>query len=313
MVVEQLEQRTFQKFAQSDYLLSWLEAFITDRKSRGYSKGTLVFYNVKMRLFAKYCESCLITQIDQITSNDIRQFLLELENKGHNPGGVHAFFRCVRAFLRWYESEAEPENWKNPIKKVKAPKVPQEILEPVELDAVQALLSTCEPSTFIGLRDKALLMALLDTGCRANELISIDDQDVDTISGAILIRCGKGHKPRSVFIGKATRKALRVYLKHRSDNNPALWVTIERERLTYGGLRQVIRRRSFLAGIKTPSIHSFRRGFAINCLRNGADLVSVSRLLGHTGLEMTKRYLSQVDDDLAEAHQRASPVDNSGL
>jgi site-specific recombinase XerD len=308
----QLDQLTLTKYSQSTYLPSWIEAFILAKKTEGASNKTLQFYREGLGKFAAYCETRVISQVDEISAIDLRFWLLDLETKGHNPGGVHAAFRCIRAFLRWYEGEAEPEGWHNPILKIQAPKLPMKLLSPVEISTVSQMVKTCNNS-FSGLRDKALLLALLDSGCRANELLSIDQVDIDLITGQIIIQKGKGSKVRVVYIGKATRRAIRAYLKARNDNNHALWVTDEAERLTYSGLRQVVRRRAARLGIKTPSIHSFRCAFAINLLRAGTDVVSVSRLLGHSGLEMTRIYLKQNVDDLAEAHRRGSPVDNSGL
>ena len=122
---------------------------------------------------------------------------------------------------------------------MKAPKIPIQPLEPVELEDVSALVKTCKSGSFLDYRDKALLMFLLDTGARAREVLQIDIQDVDLVSGATFIQRGKGGKPRTVFLGKASRKTLRTYLKHRQDYHPALWVTDEGDRLEYGNANLV--------------------------------------------------------------------------
>ena len=95
------------------------------------SVGTIHFYIVKLKSFCYFCDSQAITNIDQLTPDIIRQYLFYLEQTGHNPGGIHACYRTLRTFLYWWEAEYEPENWKNPIRKVKAPKVPTEPLQPV--------------------------------------------------------------------------------------------------------------------------------------------------------------------------------------
>jgi integrase/recombinase XerD len=303
-------QRTISVLEQETNLHTWAEAFLVDRKVGGCSPGTLSFYREKLTKFLDYCEAQVITNVLEITPNFIRQYLLYLDDVGHNPGGVHAHFRTLRTFLNWWEDEFEPDAWKNPICKVKAPKLAIQPLEPVELDVVRAMLHTCERGTFFGVRDKAILLALLDTGVRAQEFININIDDVDTVRGAILIRQGKGGKPRTVFLGNKSRKALRTYLRSRQDNSTALWVSKRNERLTYWGLRQIIRRRAEKAVVEEPSLHSFRRYFAITMLRNGTDLVTLSRLLGHTDLQVLERYLKQIPDDLQEAHQNSGPVDN---
>jgi len=102
------------------------------------------------------------------------------------------------------------------------------------------------------------------------------------------------------------------YLRHRGDQpeDATLWATSEAKRLTYSGLVSMLRRRSKKAGVPAPMPHAFRRAFAILSLRNGADVYSLQRLMGHSDLQVLRRYLKQTDADLGEAHRRTGPVDN---
>ena len=305
--------RTTVKNLHQDNLVDWANQFYQSKKVEGVSAYTLTFYKQQLGHFLRYCDGQVLTCIEEITPNVIRQFLLWHEETGHNPGGLHAAFRVLRTFLLWYESEAEPEDWKNPIRKIKAPKVPTLLLDPVEVSDVSSLVSACQNRSFQDCRDKALLLFLLDTGARAREVLQVDIEDVNTVSGEVLIRQGKGQKPRSVFLGKASRRAIRSYLKRRKDNHPALWITDESERMTYGGLRGMLARRSKQAGVKAPSLHSFRRAFAINMLRAGVDVFSLQKLMGHADLQVLRRYLAQTTEDIAQAHRMGSPVDNNKL
>jgi len=306
-------QGTISETLVDDYLLTWLEAFIIDRKAQGVSEGTIHFYTIKFKSLVKYCDSKIIKEVQQITPPVIRDYLLWLENKGHNEGGRHAHFRAIRAFLKWYEDELEPDNWRNPIDKLKAPILPKEQLNPISNFTLTALLNTCKIDSFSDCRDKAILYCLLDTGVRAGELLAINLEDINQISGEILIRSGKGRKPRTVFIGKKSRKEVRRYLKHRHDNNHALWISHIRfggERLTYWGLRSMLRRRSEKAGVETPQLHAFRRAFAISMLRKGVDVFTLSKLMGHESIDVLKYYLKQSTEDVELAHKRFGPVDN---
>jgi integrase/recombinase XerD len=299
-----------------DYLLTWMEAFLIDRKAAGVAKGTLQFYRTKLKLFSGYCEAQVVKQVSQITPTFIRQYLLYIEGTGHNPGGRHAAYRAIRTFLFWYEEEVEPEGWSNPIRKVKAPKVPTVLIEPVSIETVSKMIKVCERGTFTGDRDTAILLCLLDTGARATEFLDINIEDVNQTCGDILIRQGKGSKPRIVYIGKQSRKALRRYLKHRKDNNSALWVSHPRfdlERIKYDGLRAIIRRRSLDADVVAPSLHDFRRAFALSMLRNGTDIFTLAKLMGHEGISVLQRYLKQTNLDTEETPRRAGQVDNAGL
>jgi site-specific recombinase XerD len=310
------EQGTLSKTLVNDYLLTWLEAFMIDRRAQGVSQGTLHFYEVKFKSFIRYCENEYIKNIQQITPTILREYMLWLEAAGHNPGGRHAHYRALRCFLYWYQDEVEPEGWKNPIKKVKAPIKPDEVLEPVSIESINKLVNTCSGDSFTDLRDKAILLSLLDTGARAGEFLEIDLVGINQAMGDILIRSGKGGKPRTVFIGKQTRKSIRKYLRKRHDSSPALWITCSShgsKRFSYWGLRSMIKRRSKLAGINSPSLHDFRRAFALALLREGVDVFTLAKLMGHSSIDVLKNYLKQTTEDTAIAHRRHGPVDNAGL
>jgi site-specific recombinase XerD len=309
-------QRTLQVSNVDDYLLTWLEAFLIDRKAAGVATGTLRFYRQKIKLFSDYCDAQAVKRIGQITPSFLRQYLLYLEEYGHNAGGRHAAFRTIRAFFLWYEDEVEPEGWSNPIRKVKAPRVPLEPLEPVSFETVTLMIKACPRNTFTGDRDAAILLCLLDTGARASEFLSVNLDDINQARGDILIRQGKGRKPRTVYIGKQSKRALRRYLNHRRDDCTALWVTHPRfgsERLSYDGLRGILTRRAQHAGVEEPSLHDFRRAFALSMLRNRTDIFTLAKLMGHEGITVLQRYLKQTNLDTEEAHRRAGPVDNAGL
>lgn len=303
-------QGSIEEITLNDSLSYWIESFLFDRKSQNMAPGTLFFYQVKLRTFLKYCDGQQITRLSQLDSNELRRFMAWLEGTGHNPGGRHALYRAIKTFLLWYENEVEPDNWKNPIRRVKAPRVPTEPLDPAPIEDIQAMEMTCDNS-FMGRRDKALLLALLDTGARATEFLNINLEDIDLVTGAILIRQGKGRKPRTVFLGAKTKRSIRTYLKHRIDSSPALWISVDNlTRLTYSGLKWIIIRRAKLAKVKPYGLHAFRRQFAISMLRNGVDVVTLSRLMGHTSLAVMKKYLKQINSDLQDAHIKGGPVDH---
>ena len=121
------------RLSQQDYLAILIESFLIDRRSQGLAIGTISFYKKKLQYFLSYCESQAVTQISQINPDLIRRYILNL-GETHNPGGVHACFRSLRILLLWVElEEIMPTDWRNPIRKVRAPKLPIEPIEPVAL------------------------------------------------------------------------------------------------------------------------------------------------------------------------------------
>jgi site-specific recombinase XerD len=252
----------------SDDLKTWIDAFLVDRKAQNLSRTTIYFYQKKTRLLKQFTDQNGIRTMAELRPEVLRSYLLWLEETGHNPGGAHGCYRTLRTFLLWYEDEAAIEGWKNPIHKVKAPRLSKEALAPVELDVVAAMVEAC-PDDQLGIRDKALML-LLDTGARAIEVCGMDTDVFDKVNGAIVIPHVKGGKTRTVFLGKKARKALRVYLRSRSDRDPALLLSRSGERLTYAALEQSLEQAAGRAKIKRPTPHMFRRALALNCLADSA-------------------------------------------
>jgi integrase/recombinase XerD len=297
-----IDQRTL---LGDDYILIWVEAFLKERTAQNLAKGTVKFYKDKLSNFIKFLDSQEIKYITQITPNIIRDFLLVLEESGHNAGGVHAHFRVIRTWLRWYWDEVEPEG-KNPISKVKAPRVPVEPIEGISNDDFDVMISACKTNTFYGERDITILQVLLETGIRAKELLDLDIRDVNLMDSSIFIKKGKGRKPRMVFIGKKVRKQIRKWLKIRvidADDTNALFINRNEERMVYPTLRQILRRLALKANIKEPSPHDFRRAFCLECLRKGLSEITIARLMGHTTTQLIGRYAKQTMRDLGNSYK----------
>lgn len=158
-------------------------AFLVDCQARRLAPSTVQRYGRELRLFRLWAEGQPVTAVQDITPDLLRRYLLHLAET-RNPGGQHIAYRVLKTFLRWYEREHEPPDWKNPIAKVQAPKLPQDPLPPVPLADLRAMLATCERRTFAGDRDRAALLCLLDSGCRAGEFLALDIADVDLAGGS---------------------------------------------------------------------------------------------------------------------------------
>ena len=293
------------------YLATIIENFLTARKSENLRPKTLEFYHRNLKKFEHYCDTQLIKSVNQITVNTIRSFIAWLEDIGHQPGGRHAHYRSVRVFLNWCELEEDVDDWVNPFstRRLHAPRVDEKLLEPVNIEDVRAILDTCDRS-FIGIRDRAIFYFLLDTGIRAGELRNLKIKDVSLMDRSVEIHLTKNHTPRIGFMCRETKKVLRFYLKLRTDNEPYLFVTTrDPGRITYDGLRAIVATRAIKAGVPNPTIHAFRRTFAITMLRKGVNVFQLQRLMGHSSLTVLMRYVKQMREDLKEAHQIGSPVE----
>ena len=288
-----------------------IEEFLIDRQARNLSAKTLSWYSHSLKLFTDYSAGHGIKATTAITPQHIRRFLIYLQ-KDHNEGGVHNIFGALRSYLRWFATEYTPEGWPNPLAKVETPKRTQELEQPITLDDFKLLIATCESKTFTGDRDKAMLLFLLDSGVRHQELTDLQVGDVDLNTGQVIVKRGKGRKGRVVFIGAKTKRALLAYFRHypNRNNDSPLWLTRDREQLSKSGIREIVRRRALQAGIDEPGLHDFRRAFALNYLRNGGDVITLQRLLGHANLTIINRYLNLLADDLKAGIAKHGVVDN---
>lgn len=283
-----------------------VEAYLTDCQIRNLARRTVAIYRHHLEAFLAWYGP---HDTGAITPRDVRRYMLHLQEAGHNPGGQHQAYRVLRTFFRWLVAEGDLAE--SPMKRIGAPQVKDDPLDPVPLNDVSAMLKACEGRGLLALRDTALLLALLDTAARASELLSANVGDLDVQAGVLMLRVTKNGKARAAFLGTRARRAVLRYLRARGNPGPAapLWATNKGGRLSYWGLRQVLRRRAEQAGVPAPSAHAFRRASLLALLRNGADVFSVQRLAGHADLSTTRRYLKLLQSDLAEAHRQHSPVD----
>jgi integrase/recombinase XerC/integrase/recombinase XerD len=173
----------------------------------------------------------------------------------------------------------------------------------------------CGSGSFLDLRNKAIILAFLDTGLRLSELANIQLSDMDFTRGTIKVM-GKGAKGRFVAIGTRTQKAILGYLLKRSDDYPCLWVTEERKPLNWRGIQTMLKRlgqRAGITGVRCTA-HTFRHTFATQALLNGAGEFEVQSLLGHSTLIMTRRYVASLNSENAViSHRKFSPVDRMGI
>jgi len=226
------------------------------------------------------------------------------------PASLAGRVRTLRAFGSWVAREFELDA--NPLRGLPVPRVPQLLVpslrEPDIHELLRAVAAGSQPD-----RDRAIVLLLLDTGLRLAEAAGLRVGDVDLIEGRATVM-GKGARQRSVPIGRRTRQALRRALapRGRLAADAALFVGPDGRPLRAHAFQQLFRRLSGRATLsRRCSPHVLRHTFARTFLRNGGDVFSLQRILGHspTSLQVTRRYVDLDDDDLRAVHREASPVD----
>jgi len=164
--------------------------------------------------------------------------------------------------------------------------------------------------TLADVRDTAIILFLLDTGCRAGGLCGLRVDDLRLEAGLALVY-EKGGKSRYVMFNPQTAEALRAWLAVRPEGGEAVFVSLKRKTaLTPSGVWQMLQRRAERAGVEGASnTHAFRHSFAKNYLLSGGDLGTLADILGHSSVEVTKAYYGVFTlQELQEKHRRHSPI-----
>lgn len=293
-----------------------LQGYLFDIQTE-YSWHTVRLYRV---LLPKLCDFLGNPEIDGVTTHDLQRFIQYMQNKGLSPSSVDNYWKGIRSLFGW---ASDTLGTKRPDLKLSRPvfKLPEVV--PFTQDEIKRLLKGCETTAAARTtrrkeftmrrptvnRDKALILVLLDTGLRIGELCRLKIEDVNLDTGEVLVApysTAKKTRPRIVYLGKAARRQLWLYLaKDREDPEPddLLFDTNERT------IRSMLRRLGEKTNVHKTYPHRFRHTMAIMSLRNGMNIYELQRLLGHSDLDMVKHYLSLADTDVEAAHRKASPVD----
>ena len=263
-----------------------------------------------------------------ISQHEIRAFIFHLQqkpcfsnhpftpvqDKGLSGHTVNCYVRSLRIFFSWLVSEEIIAI--NPFDRVKIPRPPRKVMPTFSVLQIQQLLDTMDTATAEGYRNYAIILTLLDTGLRVSELCGLLRSNLRLEDGILKVM-GKGNKERLIPIGKEVQRLLWRYINHHRPqpnmpNNDILFLTQDGKPLTKDRLEKIMTRfgrKAGLVGIRC-SPHTLRHTAAVSFLRNGGDVFSLQRLLGHSSLEMTRRYYELADADVKRAHLTASPVDN---
>lgn len=288
--------------------------YLESLRAAGRSPRTIEWYGGFLAEFLQFADrSNGQVTLEQLTPPAVRRWLVALQARPQPPApaSLAGRVRTLKAFGAWVASEYDLVV--HPLRGVRTPSVPQVLVRSLRESEVVRLLETAETRSRIPERDAAIILLIVDTGLRVSEVVRLNIADVDFEVG----RCrvfGKGAKERLVPIGRRARRALRRSIAARRQPAPdaPLFLGRDGQRLTIGGLQKLIRRLARASLDVRCSPHVLRHTFARSFLTNGGDVFSLQRILGHspTSLDVTRRYVQLLDEDLREAHRRASPVDH---
>ena len=201
----------------------------------------------------------------------------------------------------------------NPMELVERPRRERTLIRPMSLEQAAKLLEMPDARTTDGLRDRAMMMLMLDSGLRISELLSLEAGRVDWMTGTATVM-GKGRKERAVPFSARTAQTLLEYARARSQRPakaPQLFLGRTGKPVCRSKARKLILRYGRAAGIEGVRLspHTLRHTFAVLYVRNGGDSFSLQEILGHSTLEMTRQYVNLARRDVAEQHKKFSPME----
>ena len=277
--------------------------FILSKKSILVSDGMIRFYDFTAKRFVGWLEKEGVNNPKNIHAKHVRQFLSELANRGLSDSYLHGNARAIKTFCKflYHEGFIKEEI------KFQMPPIRKKLLPVLNAEKLNVVLSACE-----SIRDRAIIMFMVDTGLRRAEVCSLNWEDVNLNTGVVILKKGKWSKPRSVMIGLQTRKIISEYKRKikAPDNSPLFQNSNGKsgKRLSPTGLRSLMVRLTNKTGIHF-TCHALRRTCATLSVKAGMNLIHLQSILGHASLEMTLHYVTMLEEDLIEAHKSYGAVD----
>ncbi len=294
-------------YTQATELSETLELWLTWTHLKSESLLTPRTYRKVVQPCIDHLHSQGITRLEAVEPKHLMNYFLMRKPKVR-PATLAKDYRHLHAFFAWCTEQGLLE--RNPMEKVERPKVQVEPKPALTEAEIQKLLDATEGRNWLRLRDRSILLSLLDTGARLAEIHQLTVEALQRDS--CLIR-GKGGRWRTVYFSPLTRTTFAKYLKALpfpvKPESPAWWGKDGRP-LTMNGLVEVLRNISRRSGV-CFSAHTLRRTFAVEALRAGCDLERLRRMTGHTNLEVLRlHYLPLASEDVQQAHREFSPVNH---
>jgi Site-specific recombinase XerD len=296
-----------------------IEGYLIDCRTRNLSRKTILWYEQKLRFLARWLdEEEDIERLNEVTIAQLRTFILDLQvaqigrttvNKDGDMSEVSSvtvrgYVQVIKGFFTWCFNEELIE--KSPAARLQRPSTPDYLIPVFTPEHIKLMLADCNLSEPLGFRNYTMILVLLETGIRISELCNLRVQDVHPDYIRVM---GKGKKEREIGISASVGKYLWKYInmhRHPHDvNEQRVFMNRYSVPLTPTGVDQVlddIKDRTGIIGVRV-SAHTFRHTFACTYLEQGGEIYKLSRLLGHSSVDVTEEYLKSFNQRAARKDQ----------
>ena len=272
-----------------------LDLFLSAKQVEGRSPKTITYYKSTIeKMLVK-----IKKQIYNINTDDLRKYLFDHKNeKQSSKTTIDNIRRILSSFFSWLEDE--DYILKNPVRRIHKVKTGRTVKEVLTDENLETLRDKCDE-----IRDLAMLELLISTGIRVGELVRLNISDIDFYERECVV-FGKGESERIVYFDARTKIHLMQYIQQRTDENPALFVSLNKPntRLGISGIETRLRELGEKCNIKKVHPHKFRRTMATNAIDKGMPIEQVQKLLGHVQIDTTMQYAMVNQSNVKHAHRK---------
>ena len=272
-----------------------LELFLSAKRVEGCSEKTLRYYQTTtekaLNALEKHCT--------HVTTEDLRGYLSDYQQKSEcSKSNIDNIRRILSSFFSWLEDE--DYILKSPVRRIHKIKTAKTVKETYSDESLETMRDECG-----NLRDLAMIDLLASTGMRVGELVKLNISDIDFENRECVV-FGKGNKERPVYFDARTKIHLKNYLDSRTDNNPALFVSLLKpfDRLQISGVEIRLRELGRRLGIPKVHPHKFRRTLATKAIDKGMPIEQVQQLLGHAKIDTTMQYAMVNQANVKNSHRK---------
>ena len=272
-----------------------LDSFITAKRIEGCSEKTLKYYRTTIENMIE----AVGKSVRHIQTEDLRTYLTNYQQK-NSPSRVTIdnIRRILSSFFSWLEDE--DYIIKSPVRRIHKVKTATNVKETYTDEDLEKMRDNC-----VELRDLAIIDMLASTGMRIGEMVLLNKADIDFNERECVV-FGKGDKERVVYFDARTKIHLRNYINSRTDENPALFVTLRSpfERIKIGGIETRLRKMGKELEIEKVHPHKFRRTLATMAIDKGMPIEQLQQLLGHKRIDTTLQYAMVKQSNVKQAHRK---------
>ena len=293
--IEVLEKTNKEKTIYRFTNIELIDRFIAAKKIEGCSDKTISYYKSTLMTM----QNKIDIHTTHMTTDDLRQYLADYQKINNcSKTNIDNIRRILSSFFSWLEEE----NYilKSPMRRIHKIKTDKTIKETYSDEALEMLRDNVT-----NIRDLAIIDILASTGMRVGELVKLNISDIDFDNRQCIV-FGKGSKERPVYFDARTKIHLTNYIKSRNDDNPALFVSLNKpnNRLCISGVEIRLRELGNKLGIKKVHPHKFRRTLATRAIDKGMPIEQVQQLLGHSKIDTTMHYAMVDQNNVKQSHRR---------